>query len=39
MSESQRAYLNLEGRWRHVYIIETHEQMNLLGGGRDNGKS
>jgi hypothetical protein len=33
MSDLPRAYLHLEGKWRHVYIIETYEQMNLLGWG------
>lgn len=26
-----RAYIHWEGRWRHVYIISSYDQMNLLG--------
>lgn len=35
MSSSQnqefRQYIQIEGRWRHVYIISIHHQLTLLG--------
>ena len=35
----QRAYALISGKYRHLYIIESYQQMDIMGGGSRYGKS